>query len=171
MDTYTQNPYSAPPSAPTPKKSNNKIITTMITLLLIISIANTAFISLLFFTKSSGTTSESQLNEKKEYNSYAKDVADDSLTIKLSNTSTDAESATFTCSVTNTASYDVSDVVIFYHFYDSFHGSKSLFIDFTTSGGINFFGIMAYYILSPFSFILLLFMDVNNYFIFKFIFN
>lgn len=45
----------------------------------------------------------------------------------------------------------------FYHFYDCFHDNKSLFIDFTTSGGINFFGIMAYYILSPFSFILLIF--------------
>ena len=51
----------------------------------------------------------------------------------------------------------------FYHFYDSFHGSKSLFIDFTTSGGINFFGIMAYYILSPFSFILLLFKREHIY--------
>lgn len=139
MDTYTQNPYSAPPSAPTPKKSNNKIITTMITLLLIISIANTAFISLLFFTKSSGTTSESQLNEKKEYNSYAKDVADDSLTIKLSNTSTDAESATFTCSVTNTASYDVSDVVIFYHFYDknkNFIGADYTCVDYIKANSV-----------------------------------
>lgn len=45
----------------------------------------------------------------------------------------------------------------FYHFYDSFHGDKSLLVNFTTSGGINFFGIMAYYILSPLSFVLLLF--------------
>lgn len=45
----------------------------------------------------------------------------------------------------------------FYHFYDSFYNNKSLLVDFTTSGGINFFGIMAYYILSPFSLILLLF--------------
>ena len=44
----------------------------------------------------------------------------------------------------------------FYHFYDSFHGDKSLLVNFTTSGGINFFGIMAYYILSPLSFVLLL---------------
>ncbi len=45
----------------------------------------------------------------------------------------------------------------YYHFYDSFHGNKSLLIDFTTSGGIDFIGILAYYILSPFSFLLLLF--------------
>jgi len=45
----------------------------------------------------------------------------------------------------------------YYHFYDSFKGSNSLFINFTTSGGINFFGILCYYILSPITFILLLF--------------
>ncbi len=45
----------------------------------------------------------------------------------------------------------------YYHFYDSFKGTSSLFVNFTTSGGINFFGILCYYILSPISFILLLF--------------
>jgi len=45
----------------------------------------------------------------------------------------------------------------YYHFYDSFRGANSLFINFTTSGGINFFGILCYYILSPITFILLLF--------------
>lgn len=45
----------------------------------------------------------------------------------------------------------------YYHFYDCFHGNASLLIDFSTSGGINFLGIMAYYILSPFSFLVLLF--------------
>lgn len=45
----------------------------------------------------------------------------------------------------------------YYHFYDSFRGASSLFVNFTTSGGINFFGILCYYILSPITFILLLF--------------
>jgi len=45
----------------------------------------------------------------------------------------------------------------YYHFYDSFRGSASLLVDFTTGGGVNFLGIMAYYILSPFTFLLLLF--------------
>ncbi len=45
----------------------------------------------------------------------------------------------------------------YYHFYDCFHGKTSLLVNFTTSSGINFIGILAYYILSPFSFILLLF--------------
>lgn len=45
----------------------------------------------------------------------------------------------------------------YYHFYDSFKGSASLLVDFTTSGSINFIGVLAYYILSPISFILLLF--------------
>ena len=44
----------------------------------------------------------------------------------------------------------------YYHLYDSVYGNKSLFIDFTTSGGINFLGILAYYILSPFSLLILL---------------
>lgn len=44
----------------------------------------------------------------------------------------------------------------YYHFYDCFKGNQSLLIDFTTSGGINFLGVLAYYILSPFSFLVLL---------------
>jgi len=45
----------------------------------------------------------------------------------------------------------------YYHFYDSIVGKNSLFVNFSTSGGINFFGIMAYYIISPFNFLLFLF--------------
>lgn len=44
----------------------------------------------------------------------------------------------------------------YYHFYDSIKGNSSIFINFSTSGGINFFGILAYYILSPLSFLVLL---------------
>lgn len=44
----------------------------------------------------------------------------------------------------------------YYHFYDCFKGSKSLLIDFSSSASVNFFGIIAYYILSPLSFITLL---------------
>lgn len=60
----------------------------------------------------------------------------------------------------NTLIYgDMHDQItaFYYHFYDVFHGQASLMIDFSTSGGVNFFGIMAYYILSPFTLLLLLF--------------
>ena len=45
----------------------------------------------------------------------------------------------------------------YYHFYDSIIGNSSLLVNFSTSGGINFIGVLAYYILSPVSFVLLLF--------------
>ena len=45
----------------------------------------------------------------------------------------------------------------YYHFYDSFWGNASLLVDFTTSGSVNFLGILAYYILSPLSFLVLFF--------------
>lgn len=51
----------------------------------------------------------------------------------------------------------------YYHFYDIFHGNSSFLVDFTTSGGINFWGIFSYYIASPFSFLLLLFKRENLY--------
>lgn len=44
----------------------------------------------------------------------------------------------------------------YYHFYDCFKGNQSLLVDFTSGGGVNFLGVMAYYILSPFTFLLLL---------------
>ena len=43
----------------------------------------------------------------------------------------------------------------YYHFYDSVYGNNSLFINFSTGAGINFLGILAYYILSPFSLLVL----------------
>ena len=39
---------------------------------------------------------------------------------------------------------------IYYHFYDAIRGNSSLLVDFTSGGGVNFVGILAYYILSPF---------------------
>ena len=45
----------------------------------------------------------------------------------------------------------------YYHFYDSVFSNKSLLIDFTTSGGVNFFGIFAYYLISPLTLLVLLF--------------
>ncbi len=45
----------------------------------------------------------------------------------------------------------------FYHLYDSFYHGQSMFIDFTTSGGINFFGILTYYLASPLHLLILLF--------------
>ena len=53
---------------------------------------------------------------------------------------------------------DMHDQVLafYFNFYDAFTGSKSLLIDFNSAGGINFFGILAYYILSPVNFILFL---------------
>ena len=44
----------------------------------------------------------------------------------------------------------------YYHLYDSVYGSNSLFINFSTGSAINFLGILAYYILSPFSLLVLL---------------
>lgn len=44
----------------------------------------------------------------------------------------------------------------YYHFYDCFKGNGSLLVDFASGGGINFLGVMAYYILSPFTFLVLL---------------
>ena len=44
----------------------------------------------------------------------------------------------------------------YYDFYDAVYGSKSLLIDFSSSGGVNFLGILAYYILSPFSLLVLI---------------
>jgi uncharacterized membrane protein YfhO len=46
---------------------------------------------------------------------------------------------------------------MYYHFYDAFHSNSSLLIDFSSGGGISFIGIIAYYIASPFTLILLLF--------------
>lgn len=39
----------------------------------------------------------------------------------------------------------------YYYLYDCFHGNGSFFINFTSSGGISFFGIIAYYLLNPLS--------------------
>ncbi|MEG1495310.1 MAG: YfhO family protein [Bacilli bacterium] len=60
---------------------------------------------------------------------------------------------------------DMHDQVtaFYYHFYDAFYGNGSLLIDFSTSGGINFFGILTYYLLSPFSLLILLFPRENIY--------
>lgn len=66
----------------------------------------------------------------------------------------------------NTLIYgDMHDQItaFYYHFYDVFHENGSLLVNFTTSGGINFLGIMAYYILSPFTFLLLLFSRQDIY--------
>lgn len=53
----------------------------------------------------------------------------------------------------------------YYHLHDVFYGSKSLLIDYSTSGGINFIGILAYYIISPFSILALLIPRENIYLI------
>ena len=46
---------------------------------------------------------------------------------------------------------------IYYKFYDAIRGSDSIFVDFTSGGGLNFIGVIAYYILSPFTLVLLFF--------------
>ena len=51
----------------------------------------------------------------------------------------------------------------YYHFYDSVFSNKSLLIDFTTSGGVNFFGIFAYYLISPLTLLVLLFPRTDIY--------
>lgn len=44
----------------------------------------------------------------------------------------------------------------YYHFYDFVYSKGSLFYDFRIGGGIAFFGILAYYIISPLSLLVLL---------------
>ena len=46
---------------------------------------------------------------------------------------------------------------MYYHFYDAFHSNGSLLVDFSSGGGINFVGLLAYYIASPFTLLLLVF--------------
>ncbi|MDD3241730.1 MAG: YfhO family protein [Bacilli bacterium] len=60
---------------------------------------------------------------------------------------------------------DMHDQVtsFYYKIYDTFKGNSSLLIDFTSSGGINFLGILAYYVLSPFSLLVLLFSRSDIY--------
>lgn len=60
---------------------------------------------------------------------------------------------------------DMEDQVtaFLYHFYDSILGTKSIFFDFTTSLGINFVGVLGYYLISPFSLLVLLFGRSNIY--------
>ena len=52
-------------------------------------------------------------------------------------------------------------VAMYYHFWDAIKGNNSLLISYTTGGGINFIGIIGYYILSPFTLIVLLFSREN----------
>jgi len=52
-------------------------------------------------------------------------------------------------------------VAMYYHFWDAVKGQESLMINFTTGGGINFIGLIGYYILSPFTLIILLFSREN----------
>ena len=44
----------------------------------------------------------------------------------------------------------------YYNFYDAFKSDKSLLVLFGASSGVNFWSILSYYILSPFSFLILL---------------
>ena len=44
----------------------------------------------------------------------------------------------------------------YYYLYDCIKGSSSIFINFSASSGINFFGIICYYLFSPFTFLILL---------------
>ena len=44
----------------------------------------------------------------------------------------------------------------YYHLYDTVYGNNSIFVTFSSGAAINFLGILAYYILSPFSLLVLL---------------
>lgn len=46
---------------------------------------------------------------------------------------------------------------LFYHLWDSFLGNGSLLVDYTSGAGENFFGIFAYYLVSPINLVILLF--------------
>lgn len=53
----------------------------------------------------------------------------------------------------------------YYYFYDSIRGPNSLFINFGAANGVNFFGIIAYYLLNPFS-LLVLFIERSKIYLF-----
>lgn len=53
----------------------------------------------------------------------------------------------------------------YYYFYDAIRGPNSLFINFGAANGVNFFGIIAYYLLNPFSF-LVLFIERSKIYLF-----
>lgn len=44
----------------------------------------------------------------------------------------------------------------YYYLHDSLRSTSSFLVDFTSSNGVNFFGIIAYYLLNPFSLLVLL---------------
>jgi len=44
----------------------------------------------------------------------------------------------------------------YYYLYDCIRGNESIFINFASSNGVNFWGIISYYLLSPFSLLILL---------------
>ena len=44
----------------------------------------------------------------------------------------------------------------YYYFHDCIRTASSFLVDFTSSNGVNFFGIISYYLLNPFSLLLLL---------------
>lgn len=50
---------------------------------------------------------------------------------------------------------------MYYKFYDAVYGASSFFVDFNTGGGINLAGIFSYYIMSPFTLLILLFPREN----------
>jgi len=53
----------------------------------------------------------------------------------------------------------------YYYFYDAIRGPDSLFINFGAANGVNFFGIIAYYLLNPFS-LLILFIERSKIYLF-----
>lgn len=63
------------------------------------------------------------------------------------------------------ANYDLSAQICPYieHFFDVFQGKSSLFYSFSIAGGSDVFCTLAYFFLSPFSFLFLLFGDGNVY--------
>ncbi len=50
---------------------------------------------------------------------------------------------------------------IFYYFYDVIKGNASLLYSFSAAGGMNFWGVFAFFLTSPFSFLVLLFPREN----------
>ena len=63
------------------------------------------------------------------------------------------------------ASYDLSAQICPFieHLFDVFDGKSSLFYSYAIAGGADVFGTFAYFFISPFSFIFLLFGDGNVY--------
>ena len=121
---------SAITSAPdAPKKSGNKLVTTLIIILLVLTIANSAFIALMYFNGNNAQALDVQLEETKALNVYRKEVAAQCLRIENFRVrEASGYSMEFVCDIENISSEDLVDVYVNFSYYDengNFVGSSN----------------------------------------------